>query len=59
MPKATWKGALLAHADAEVQHVEGPLFTHTVCPWKGTCSYYDVRVGDEVNNAFWKGVNVE
>jgi uncharacterized protein (DUF427 family) len=70
MPKATWKGALLAQADArEVQHVEGNVYfppsaverrylsdsqTHTVCPWKGTCSYYDVRVGDEVNkDAAW------
>ena len=28
--------------------------THTVCPWKGTCSYYDVVVGDAVNkDAAW------
>ena len=70
MPKATWKGALLAQADAmQVQHVEGNVYfpssaverryfsdshTHTDCPWKGTCSYYDVRVGDEVNkDAAW------
>ena len=27
---------------------------HTVCPWKGTASYYDVVAGDEVNaNAAW------
>lgn len=27
---------------------------HSVCGWKGTASYYDVVVGDEVNrNAAW------
>ncbi len=27
---------------------------HTVCPWKGTASYYDVVVDGEVNaNAAW------
>jgi uncharacterized protein (DUF427 family) len=70
MPKATWNNVLLASADAaEVQHVEGNVYfppsavdpryfrdsaTHTVCPWKGTCSYYDVVVGDTVNkDAAW------
>ena len=24
---------------------------HTVCPWKGTASYYDVVVGEAVNPA--------
>jgi uncharacterized protein (DUF427 family) len=23
---------------------------HTVCPWKGRASYYDIVVGDEVNS---------
>ena len=28
--------------------------THTVCPWKGEASYYDVVVGDAVNSdAAW------
>jgi len=28
--------------------------THTVCGWKGTASYYDVVVGEEVNaDAAW------
>jgi uncharacterized protein (DUF427 family) len=28
--------------------------THTVCPWKGTASYYDVVVDGEVNrDAAW------
>jgi uncharacterized protein (DUF427 family) len=27
---------------------------HTICPWKGTASYMDVIVGDDVNsNAAW------
>ena len=70
MPNATWNGALLAEADAkDVQHVEGNVYfppsaidrhyfrespTHTVCGWKGTCSYYNVVVGEAVNrDAAW------
>lgn len=31
-----------------------PSATHTICGWKGTASYYDVVVGDEVNrDAAW------
>ena len=66
--KATWKGAVLAESDdtvvVEGNHYFPPdsirreLFreseTHTVCPWKGTASYYDVVVGGEVNeDAAW------
>ena len=66
--KATWKGALLAESDETVV-VEGNHYfpadavkrehfreseTHTVCPWKGTASYYDVVVGGDVNrDAAW------
>jgi len=70
MPKATWNGAVLAEAEAdEVELVEGNVYfppaavnrkflkesqTHTVCPWKGTCSYYDVVVEGQVNkDAAW------
>ena len=70
MPTATWNGAVLAEAeDDEVELVEGNVYfpphkvdhsylresqTHTVCPWKGTCSYYDVVVEGEVNkDAAW------
>jgi uncharacterized protein (DUF427 family) len=70
VPKATWNGAVLAEAtDDEVELVEGNVYfppgtvdksllresrTHTVCPWKGTCSYYDVVVDGEVNkDAAW------
>jgi len=66
--KATWKEAVLAESDDTVV-VEGNHYfpaesvnrehfreseTHTVCPWKGTASYYDVVVGGEVNrDAAW------
>ena len=70
MPKATWNGAVLAEADASnVQIVEGNVYfppeavkktffkdsqTHTVCPWKGTASYYDVVVQGQINkDAAW------
>lgn len=70
MPKATWNGAVLAEADAaSTRLVEGNVYfppravktthlrdsqTHTVCPWKGTCSYYDVVVDGKVNkDAAW------
>jgi uncharacterized protein (DUF427 family) len=66
--KAIWKGAVLAESDDTVV-VEGNHYfpaesvrrehfraseTHTVCPWKGTASYYDVVVGGDVNrDAAW------
>ena len=70
MPKATWNGAVLAEADAvKVQTVEGNVYfppeavnrtyfkdsqTHSVCPWKGTASYYDVVVDGKTNkDAAW------
>lgn len=70
MPRATWNGAVLAEAAADaVEIVEGNVYfpadavrrehlqasdTHTVCPWKGTASYFHVAVGGEVNrDAAW------
>jgi uncharacterized protein (DUF427 family) len=70
MPKATWNGKTLAQAErGEIQLVEGNVYfppskvdrsvlkdsdTHTVCPWKGTASYYDVVVDGQVNrDAAW------
>lgn len=70
MPRAIWKGAVLASAEeGEYEVVEGNIYfppdkincdyfqksdKHTVCPWKGTASYYDVVVNGEVNaGAAW------
>jgi uncharacterized protein (DUF427 family) len=68
MPKAIWNGTLIADSDRCVV-VEGnqyfpledvkreylrPSETHTVCPWKGTASYYDVVVAGNANkDAAW------
>ena len=68
MAKATWNGAVVAESDDTVV-VEGnhyfprsavrsevlrPSDTHTVCPWKGTASYYSVEVDGQVNrDAAW------
>ncbi len=68
MAKATWKGVTLAESDS-YEVVEGNVYFppdslnreyfqdsehHTRCPWKGVASYYNVVVGDDVNeNAAW------
>lgn len=68
MPIATWNNATLAESDA-TRVVDGNHYfppesinrehfrdseATTVCGWKGTASYYDVVVGEEVNEqAAW------
>jgi uncharacterized protein (DUF427 family) len=68
MPKAVWKGAVIAESNATVA-VEGnqyfppdslhreflkPSQTTSQCPWKGKASYYDIEVGGERNaDAAW------
>jgi uncharacterized protein (DUF427 family) len=66
--KAIWQNQVIAESD-KIETVEGnayfpaasvkkdffkPSDTHTICPWKGTASYYDVVVDGQVNkDAAW------
>ncbi|GAB2799756.1 DUF427 domain-containing protein [Rhabdobacter roseus] len=66
--KAIWNNEIIAESDDTVV-VEGnhyfpvdavqvrylrPSDTHTVCPWKGTASYYSLEVDGDVNkDAAW------
>jgi len=66
--KATWNGTVIAESD-QTEVVEGnhyfpdsaikreyftPSATHSVCPWKGTASYYSVVVDGKTNaDAAW------
>lgn len=68
MAKASWNGAILAQSDV-YEVVDGNVYfpasainkeyfsdseTHSVCPWKGEASYYNVEVEGEVNkDAAW------
>ena len=68
MAIATWNGTVIAESDdtvvVENNHyfprssvrpdVLRPSDTHTVCPWKGTASYYSLEVDGQVNtDAAW------
>lgn len=66
--KAIWNNEILAESDDTVV-VEGnhyfpadsinnkffkPSDTHSVCPWKGTASYYDIVANNKTNkDAAW------
>ena len=66
--KAIWNGTVLARSDDTIV-IEGNHYfpasalkreyvsfsnTHTVCPWKGTASYYSLLVNGELNpDAVW------
>lgn len=66
--KASWNNQIIAESD-ETLVVEGNHYfpvssirseffkaseTHTICPWKGTASYYSIEVSGTVNqDAAW------
>ncbi|KAJ3178404.1 hypothetical protein HDU85_005202 [Gaertneriomyces sp. JEL0708] len=68
MPKAEWKGKVIAETD-KFETVEGNIYfppqsvkteylkpsdTHTTCGWKGVASYYTIDVnGDQNKDAAW------
>lgn len=68
MPTATWNGTVIAKSDDTVV-VEGNHYfpvssvrsdlletsdRHSVCPWKGTASYYSIQVDGQTNpDAAW------
>jgi len=68
MKQAIWNGKVIAESDKTIV-IEGnhyfpattikkefyqPSNTHTVCPWKGTASYYSLQVdGKENKDAAW------
>lgn len=68
MARATWNGAVIAESDDTVIVENNHYFprasvrpevlsdstTHTVCPWKGTASYYSITVDGQTNSdAAW------
>jgi len=68
MKTATWNGKILAESDQTVVVEVNAYFpasalkmepfhpspTHTVCPWKGTASYYTIEVDGKKNvDAAW------
>jgi uncharacterized protein (DUF427 family) len=68
MAQASWNGHVIAKSDDTVvvegnhyfpkESVDGsvlsPSNTHTICPWKGTASYYSITVDGETNtDAAW------
>ena len=68
MPKAIWQGTTLAESHDGITVEDNYYFppqslkreyftaskTHTICPWKGEASYYDIEVNGQTNkDAAW------
>lgn len=68
MAKAIWEGTVLAESNKTIEVEDNQYFppdsikqeyfrpseTHTICPWKGTASYYHVDVNGKSNpDAAW------
>ena len=68
MARATWNGAVIAESNDTVVVENNHYFPrdsvhpellsesdkHTVCPWKGTASYYSIIVDGQINaDAAW------
>jgi uncharacterized protein (DUF427 family) len=66
--RAIWNDTVIAESDDTVVVENNHYFpadsikreyfhenaNHTVCPWKGTASYYDVKIGNDINpSAAW------
>jgi uncharacterized protein (DUF427 family) len=68
MAKAIWEGTVLAESNKTIEIEDNQYFppdsikreyfrpseTHTICPWKGTASYYHLDVSGKSNpDAAW------
>ena len=68
MAKAIWEGTVLAESNKTIEIEDNQYFppeaikkeyfrpseTHTICPWKGTASYFHVDVNGKSNpDAAW------
>jgi uncharacterized protein (DUF427 family) len=68
MAKAIWEGTILAESNKTIEIEDNQYFppeaikkeyfrpseTHTICPWKGTASYFHVDVNGKSNpDAAW------
>lgn len=63
--KAIWQGVVLAESNKTI-NIEGNHYfppesmhreyfiandEHTICPWKGVASYFDIKIGNNLNSS--------